>query len=93
MNKNPHTDVPLTAEGRKVLGQGIFVFGLGMLVMGLHLGIAGFDWPLGGKERGIDTLIMAVFGPEYAPLAMVSFFVGLGVFFGYKGIKMWRGNA
>lgn len=89
----PLYDAPSSPGNRKILGQGCFVFGLSMIAFGIYLFVVGFDWPLGGRERTIDTIVMSIFGPQYAPLAMVWFFIGLGCVMGYKGLKMWRKDA
>ncbi|KRB79906.1 hypothetical protein ASE07_24995 [Noviherbaspirillum sp. Root189] len=83
----------LSNKNRKVLAQGVLVFGLSILTFGIYLLAYGFTWPLGGRERAIDTLVMALFGPQYAPIAMAAFFIGLGFFATYKGLQLWRRNV
>lgn len=92
MNVREHQR-PLSTESRKILAQGVLVFGLSLLTFGIYLFAYGFEWPLGGRERAIDTLVMAIFGAHYAPLAMEAFFVGLGFFATYRGLRMWRRNV
>ena len=84
---------PLSKENCKTLAQGVLAFGLSILAFGIYLFVYGFKWPLGGRERAIDTLVMALFGPQYALLAMEAFFVSLGFVATYRGLQMWRRNV
>ncbi|WP_136420080.1 hypothetical protein [Herbaspirillum sp. ST 5-3] len=92
MNKQLY-NAPPSPGSRRILGQGCFVFGLSMIAFGIYLFVDGFNWPLGGRERTIDIILMMIFGPQYASLAMVWFFIGLGIVVGYKGLKMWCKDA
>jgi hypothetical protein len=83
----------LSKENRKIIGQGVILFGLSMTIFGIYLLSIGFEWPLGGRERTIDIVLLALFGPQYAPLAMSAFFVGFGFLVVYKGLEMRRKDA
>jgi len=89
----PLYDAPLTLQHRKALAQGAFVMGLALVAMSIYLFVVGFEWPLGGRERAIDIIVMAIFGPEYANVGMAGFFAAAGSIIAFKGYKMWRRNA